>query len=665
MAQTPAEKVLACPTLPTLPGVALRVLELTGKPDVSINEIASTVQNDPALSTKVLRTVNSSFYALSSPCPSISRAMSLLGLNAVKAIVLGFSLVDFTKNLGDHAPDMSSFWRRAVYSAAGARAFAAKVKGVDPEEVFLGALVQDIGILACIAALKGDYARVLADAPPEHDALAAHERKVFQFDHAEIGRQLGERWKLPPALVECIAKHHQPDQADPRHQRLVRLVSLGAAAAAALTDADPRKSLGRLLINADRWFTIGRDDAKMLLGETAKGAKEIAKLLELSTGQPPDMGSILSQAHEQLIAAQEQVQQEAAQLRQSNTRLARQSVTDALTGANNRAAFDASGREMFAAAKGSGSSLAVIFIDADKFKSVNDAHGHQAGDAVLVELARRLMAGVGKGGMVCRYGGEEFAVLLPGSTAQKAAQIADLLRRGIERTPVSLIGTGAKTPEISITISAGVAALEPANAQKVENIEQVVNLADAGVYAAKQGGRNCVRVNDPLSPINPETPAKPGAQAAPAPAGPARPAPAPQRPERRLSILVIDDDPLASKLLVALLAKRGTIQPVIVRTAEEALGYLARRAPTDPLPDVVVCDVYLPGMSGTDLVRQLRARLGCRPPVIMISCDTDPATQLAARNAGADVFIEKGELCNNLDKWLDKLDELTARSKAA
>ncbi len=119
----PLDKVLSCPSLPSLPGVALKVLELTRDPNVSIARIATAVQNDPAITARVLRTVNSSYYALATPCPSIGRAMSLLGLNTVKSVVLSFSLVDTARRVSlDDQFDLESFWRRGIFSAVASRA---------------------------------------------------------------------------------------------------------------------------------------------------------------------------------------------------------------------------------------------------------------------------------------------------------------------------------------------------------------------------------------------------------------------------------------------------------------------------------------------------------------------------------------------------------------
>ena len=85
------EKVLACPRLPSLPAVALRVIELTSDPNVQMRRLAETIQNDQGLATKILRTVNSPFYGLVKKCSPIHQAQLMLGLNGVKTLALGFS----------------------------------------------------------------------------------------------------------------------------------------------------------------------------------------------------------------------------------------------------------------------------------------------------------------------------------------------------------------------------------------------------------------------------------------------------------------------------------------------------------------------------------------------------------------------------------------------
>src|SRR5688572_30079637 len=95
------DKLLANPRLPTLPAVAMRILELTSNPRIDMAQVSNVIRNDQALSVKVLRTVNSSYYGLSKQCTTIRQAIVYLGLNAVKTLALSFTLVDSISGLDD------------------------------------------------------------------------------------------------------------------------------------------------------------------------------------------------------------------------------------------------------------------------------------------------------------------------------------------------------------------------------------------------------------------------------------------------------------------------------------------------------------------------------------------------------------------------------------
>ncbi|MCA9291572.1 MAG: HDOD domain-containing protein, partial [Phycisphaerales bacterium] len=212
------EKVFNCPTLPSLPSIAIEVLELTADDSVPVAKIAKVIQNDQALAAKILKTINSSFYGLAKPCPTISRAVAYLGMNTVKSLALGFSVIDLQAE-GGGAFDPMAHWRRCVYGGAGARiigeylvsrdaASGPEVDG-DPEEMFIAALLQDVGVLAMFTALGEEYDDVIAGAGRDHDRLAALEQAAFGVDHAEVGALLGEKWRLPTSLAELIRYHHR------------------------------------------------------------------------------------------------------------------------------------------------------------------------------------------------------------------------------------------------------------------------------------------------------------------------------------------------------------------------------------------------------------------------------------------------------------------------
>lgn len=149
---------------------------------------------------------------------------------------------------------------------------------------------------------------------------------------------------------------------------------------------------------------------------------------------------------------------------------------DHLTGLNTRAGF------FRAVETGDAGHAVVIAVDIDRFKSINDTYGHNAGDEVLVEFSRRLMRNCRGDDVVARFGGEEFIIYLPCTNFENGAGVAERLRKVIARDPVT-----TKAGDIAITASFGVA--ECAGDQP---ITKHIQKADAALYLAKSNGRNCV-----------------------------------------------------------------------------------------------------------------------------------------------------------------------------
>ncbi len=639
------DKVLKCTTLPSLPGVAMRVLELSRDANVSLSSLGDAVQPDPALVTKVLKTVNSSYYGLSSPCPSIHRAMSMLGLNTVKSIVLGFSLVDFTKSLGSSAGtfDMQSYWRRTIYTAAGARAVAKHIRKVEAEEAFVGALVADIGMLASLAALRDEYVRVTQDAPEDHDELVAIERQLLSFDHAQVGKELASKWRLPPQLVSCIAFHHQLDLAKPEHLDLVRCVSLGRYLAGSLTMQDNKRKFGQFIMNAREWFSIDNDVAKKLMASTNAGASELGKLLDVRTGSAANVDVILAEAQEQLVMSQ-------VELARANEQLTKKTVTDSLTGVNNRAHFDQESRAAFQRCQAASEPYSILFIDGDRFKRVNDTYGHHAGDLVLKELAIRLRGATDTLGTLCRYGGEEFAVILPGLGSHDAIDLAKQMLSVISKDPFDLTATSPELPKLPVSISVGVATIDPDTAAAHRTVESALNAADQAVYAAKKSGRNrvCVGVlggqpvNTDGSPITyvEEDQAKPAAKVTPPIAKIAAAVPA-----GKPHVLIVDTDPLALKLLAVLFGKRTDVTVSTAKSPDEAIASLKPLAGRNIL---ALVEAQLGRANGFDLCKQLGAS-AASPAVVMMSANLDEASRAAALASGAIMCLNKHDLAVAFD----------------
>ena len=163
-----------------------------------------------------------------------------------------------------------------------------------------------------------------------------------------------------------------------------------------------------------------------------------------------------------------------------------QATRDGLTGLwNRKMIFDTLAQEL-ARAEREDTPLAIVMVDLDKFKSINDSFGHPAGDAVLQQASRRLSTSVRTYDYVGRYGGEEFLIVLPNCNRERARRLSERLRRSVADAPMSAEGR-----ELNITCSLGVAFSDASNGS---DVAALVHAADEALYRAKQAGRNCVQV---------------------------------------------------------------------------------------------------------------------------------------------------------------------------
>jgi diguanylate cyclase (GGDEF)-like protein len=163
--------------------------------------------------------------------------------------------------------------------------------------------------------------------------------------------------------------------------------------------------------------------------------------------------------------------------------LHRRATTDALTGLHNRATFEGWLHRELAAARAARRPLALLLVDVDHFKRVNDERGHPAGDRVLGEVARRIQSAVRGLDLVARVGGEEFAILLPGAHLSAASEVGERIRGQVRGSPVEVGGD-----PITVTVSGGACALEDD-----DDALSFLSRADVRLYEAKRDGRDRVR----------------------------------------------------------------------------------------------------------------------------------------------------------------------------
>jgi len=183
----------------------------------------------------------------------------------------------------------------------------------------------------------------------------------------------------------------------------------------------------------------------------------------------------------------EQSNQEISELRQRISEARREAMSDALTGLNNRRAFDEQLRKGIADAEANNTPLSLLLLDLDHFKSFNDNHGHQLGDEVLRLVARCLVDCTKGRDTAARYGGEEFAIILPDTDMEGALAVADQVRETVSSKKIVRKSTGESLG--GVTLSGGAAIYMDG-----ELLEDFIERADAGLYKAKGEGRNRIAV---------------------------------------------------------------------------------------------------------------------------------------------------------------------------
>lgn len=191
--------------------------------------------------------------------------------------------------------------------------------------------------------------------------------------------------------------------------------------------------------------------------------------------------------NEMLARVRTQVQRKRynVQLRDSVQQTIEMAVTDGLTGLNNRRYLDTHLSEMMTKAKSRDKPLSIVMCDIDHFKKVNDTHGHDVGDEVIREFARRIKKNIRNIDLACRYGGEEFVIVMPDTDMALARVVAERIRNEVSMHPF-IVEEGAK--QLAVTVSLGVSSRQA----ETDTGDILVKRADNALYEAKRAGRNTV-----------------------------------------------------------------------------------------------------------------------------------------------------------------------------
>lgn len=481
------EKVLACPRLPSLPAVAMRVIELTQKADVSVNEIAQTITNDQGLATKVLRTVNSPFYAMRKPCASINQAIVMLGLSAVKTLALGFSLVSSVQERAEGF-DYTQYWKRCLVSGVAAKCIAAESKSGFDEECFLGGLLQDVGMVALYQALGNEYLSIVAGAANDHRLLAKEEMSALELTHADIGALLAQRWKLPPELVMPVKFHERPGAAPQQYLAVCQAVGLGNIVADILSSPEPAVPLKKFYAKAQEWFSLNNAQCDAIVKATTLGVDEVGKLLQLSAGPKINADELLQKATDELAAI----------AMPFDALPTGEFDTDAETGLPSRTVFNQNVVAAFEIASRGVSPLSIAVFEIDGWEQIKASLGEHTASAFLNSLAGHLQRFFdAHNGMTCRFDQARFGVVIARTDRAAATRLCEQCRQQIASGGVVAKAPGLKEAVVQTTLSAGLATLDATTAAKFVEPEALISTVVAALDAAIRAGGKTMRVYTP------------------------------------------------------------------------------------------------------------------------------------------------------------------------
>ncbi|MBX3640820.1 MAG: HDOD domain-containing protein [Nitrosomonas sp.] len=477
-----ANQLRHCKTLPTLPAIAIKIIELANDPDINLDDMCKYIMLDPALSAKILKMANSPLYKSRRSASNIRQAISILGTHTVIVIALSFSLTNtFIRNpvKNNTVIDNTQFWRRAIASALACRTLGEKLGLQFLDDLFLAGLLQDIGILAYMAIAPEEYGPVYTSTN-DHDTLLMNERRSLGSGHDEVGYALLKQWHIPDHIaLSCIASHYQPGS----HQSILtpNLYSCTAVsrylAEYFLTPHKP-ENLSNLIRYARTWLDIDSETLLEVFNSITDKLSSMEDLFEITFNSSSEIAQILDEAKELL----------ALQTVTKVKELEEKTQHDGLTGAMNRNFFDEKIQCEFHLSIQHHLPLTIVMIDIDHFKKINDTYGHIAGDNILTSFSQVIVKQIREGDFFCRYGGEEFVLILPGTPLAAARTIAHRLKDTITARALK---TDDGT-EIRITASFGVASCLKDKHHYFGTPIDLIKAADSALLVAKKAGRNCI-----------------------------------------------------------------------------------------------------------------------------------------------------------------------------
>lgn len=280
--QTLDDVLASLEELPTLPVVVSKINAMTSNPQTNASDIGRVISNDPSLSSKILKLVNSAYYGFPRKINSVTKAIVLLGFNKVKNMALSASVVEAFKNSGPlDGFDFYQFWEHSVATGIGAEVVARHCHPQLADDAFVSALFHDLGKLVTVNHVP-EARHIFAHARDNSCLFHEAAQSVIGVDHAKIGSLLTEHWNFPEVLVRTVRYWPFPDRATQGRELIACVHTANAMASACGIPAPGDFALPPLAPSAHDELKLSRDKLEAMCREMLTGFDNAAAFLELA-----------------------------------------------------------------------------------------------------------------------------------------------------------------------------------------------------------------------------------------------------------------------------------------------------------------------------------------------------------------------------------------------
>jgi len=295
------QRIKSCKTLPAIPALPLQVLQMCRSEDADIKKMGDLISKDPTFVAKVLNVANSSFYGgARHKVTTVTQAITLLGMNSVATLAFCFSLYRDLSRHGSKGFDHVQYWRRSLLASVSGRVLGTWARVADVEEIFLAALLQDIGVLVLSETHPEIYGDLITQADRNHTRLQDLEREHLGSDHTEVGAWLAENWQLPELLQIAIRCSHDPMEMNvpAEFMGVVKCVAFTGRLADIWCQSDTESAVREAAGTAQDLLRMNPSDLQDSLEKITQGFLEMAGIFQIDLGNPQEIQATLDKAKE-------------------------------------------------------------------------------------------------------------------------------------------------------------------------------------------------------------------------------------------------------------------------------------------------------------------------------------------------------------------------------